>query len=1228
MSISSVPSSPDASASSLEHDFLAALREGELRLGPLVERLHADGASAPAMALVEALHIYQEELSQQVIEAREGRMRAEVAQARFQRLFEQLPVPALVVDAQGHLLQVNAAAAALHVDPGLIGEARLATLFGKVWLDVLAEALERAARGESLVLSRLLLHLPRLGSAVGTALGPRRIVDIHINRLPGPPLAAGMPPAAAAGMSFVVILIDRTEEVEQQRRIELQHQRLEQSEGRLHDVAISVPGVLFQWGVPTTGQPRLIYISERVETEFGVEAALVMADWRQFPLAESDLDALLHSLHAAAGAYRDWQFEFSPVNQPGRVWLALGRPAHHADNEVRISGMLLDVTESRAAQRALAESEALYRSLIEHNQNEVAQLDASFRVRFANRAFLHAAGWPSGSMLGMHYGELLAPGDWQHVERELRRLTPEQPHYFHEHHSNPQLFGDRVYLSTISALFTAATPEHPPVLRGYLAVCTDVTELARARHEQAEQLELVRARAEAGRLLMAGEPTAALAALLGPVRKLSGSTWVAVDELRRPLGECGAAAWLLCAVDAADGATAGATWRAVAADSPVLDAAPWPGLLFGADLDTVVAALAPGHPEPVEHLYLIPLPDCPAVLSLVNRPEGYRRFAAERLDGYVREIAAVVVQIRALREKERLRGLVRLQGQALELTANAVFITDREGVIQWVNPAFERISGYSSAEAVGRTPRLLKSGQCLPGCYEELWATILSGQTYQRELINRHKDGGLFNINLSIQPLTDDAGAISHFVAIEEDITARKQAEARSSYLARFDALTGLPNRQQFMERLDLALHETRRDPGRNTALILVGVDHMRVFNDRHGHDVGDALLKQVAVRLEESIRPSDVAARLSGDEFAVLLQVRGSSGQSEQLVERLRRALSSPLTLDVDGEPIETRLSVTMGVTIFPIDAVDTPALLQHADLALNLAKRESRGMVHFYLPGQQERFLRRSQLLDALYHAIERGELSLHWQPQVRLSDGVVLGAEALMRWRHPDFGAVPPSEFIPLAEESGLIKLLGSWALEQAVDSARRLGHELRVAVNVSFGQFGQQPLAQQIDELLGQSGVPAHRLELELTESVLARDLDHMVELLAELKALQVQLAIDDFGTGFSSLAYLDRLGADRIKIDRSFVMGLPELGQTEPGSAAIVQATVAMAKALGMAVIAEGVETPGQLRWLQDNHCDEIQGYLIARPMPESELPRFLEQWPQRWAELVGESGRR
>ena len=562
-----------------------------------------------------------------------------------------------------------------------------------------------------------------------------------------------------------------------------------------------------------------------------------------------------------------------------------------------------------------------------------------------------------------------------------------------------------------------------------------------------------------------------------------------------------------------------------------------------------------------------------------------------------------------LRDEERLR----LAAQVLDSTQEGVMITDARRRIVSVNRAFTTLLGYTEAEVLGRTPRMLSSGRHEPEFYDAIWAQLEQTGQWKGEIWNRRKDGELLPELLSISAVHDVTGAISHYVGVFADISRMKDSEARLEFLAHHDPLTRLPNRLMFNQQIEQALHQAQRE-GRRLAVLLLDLDRFKDINDSYGHLAGDELLQHVAQRLTGRLRQSDTLARLGGDEFALLMHDLRHDDDAARLAGELLAALSQPWR---SSDGVEVNVGVSIGICIYPDHGQTSQALLQGADAALYRAKGDGRGVYRYFADEMTQSARERLHLENRLRRALVDGHLVLHYQPQVELQTGRIVGAEALVRWMDPEHGLIPPGRFIPVAETTGLIGDIGAWVLAEACRQGKAWLDQglptLTLAVNVSPRQFRHADLAAQVMQTLIETGLPAEHLELELTEGALMEREQEALGVLQRLRAIGVGIAIDDFGTGYSSLAYLKRFPLDVLKIDRSFIADIPN----DPDDMEIASAVIAMGHSLGIRVLAEGVETVDQLAFLRFKQCDRYQGFLCSKPVPPDEFAALLRAQGER-----------
>jgi len=584
---------------------------------------------------------------------------------------------------------------------------------------------------------------------------------------------------------------------------------------------------------------------------------------------------------------------------------------------------------------------------------------------------------------------------------------------------------------------------------------------------------------------------------------------------------------------------------------------------------------------------------------------------------FVVEPTARSVRQHVLRLAEQADELARL-AMVAEHTDNQVVITDRERRIQWTNAAFTRQTGYAAEEARGHTPgQLLHSQHNDPATLRRVRGAIANGEAVRAELLSVAKDGREFWLEVDIQPLADDGGPVHGFVTVGTDITERRRLQEQLRRSARTDALTGLPNRAVVLDRVQRAIDHAQRHPGYGFAVLFMDFDRFKQVNDTLGHAKGDELLRQIARRIEETMRPGDAvarvaselhtAARIGGDEFVVVLEGIHGDDDARAVAQRLLEVLARPYQLG--GQSVQS--SASIGIVSADRAAATADEVLRDADTAMYEAKRGGRGRCVLFDSVMHERVVKVLQTEHDLRRALREGELFVVYQPVIDLADDSAIGVEALVRWRHPTRGIVPPSEFIAVAEEAGLIDAVGQEVLQAACRQFALWRDELgrdaprEIAVNLSRAQLKMPGLVPEVKWVLDSNGMQPHELQFEVTESLAAQD-ERVQASLRELKTLGVRLALDDFGTGYSSLACLHQLPVDTVKIDRSFVAHAEKVEYHR----VLIEATIRVAQTLGMTTVAEGIETEGQADLMQRLRCDRGQGYLFARPLPAAELTRW------------------
>ena len=559
-------------------------------------------------------------------------------------------------------------------------------------------------------------------------------------------------------------------------------------------------------------------------------------------------------------------------------------------------------------------------------------------------------------------------------------------------------------------------------------------------------------------------------------------------------------------------------------------------------------------------------------------------------------------------QRTRAEDELKLAASVFHHTMDGVMIIDRARRVVSVNPAFVRISGYSAEQALGQTTDWMRSEQHSQEFYRDMWASVEREGHWQGEMWFQRRDGEAFLSILNIGEVPGSDGLPERYVGVFHDITEMRRKDEHIRHLAFHDALTGLPNRLLLHDRLERAIAVARRD-GESLGLMFVDLDRFKAINDSFGHDAGDGLLRELGARLVQCLRESDTVARVGGDEFVALARRVDMSSNYGLVAQKIIAALSLPVAMD--GHAMQVGASI--GIACYPDDGLDAVELMKHADAAMHAAKAGGRGTYRFFQPSMTDNAVQRLELEMQLRNAVPNGELELFYQPKVLLANGAGCGVEALVRWRHPMLGLLPPGEFIPMAETTGIIGDLGDWVLEEACRQSRAwlmggLGR-IKIAVNVSARQLQQRDLVERLSGLAQQYEISPSDLEIELTESVLMANPKEISGMLVRLRDIGVLVAIDDFGTGYSSLAYLRSLPIDVLKIDRSFVMN----ADRDEGDAQVIKLIVAFGQALKLEIVAEGVETESQAEFLLSCGCSTAQGYLYSRPRPATEIEAWLRE---------------
>jgi len=541
-------------------------------------------------------------------------------------------------------------------------------------------------------------------------------------------------------------------------------------------------------------------------------------------------------------------------------------------------------------------------------------------------------------------------------------------------------------------------------------------------------------------------------------------------------------------------------------------------------------------------------------------------------------------------------------------TTEAIFITDENNLICSINPAYTKITGYKEAETLGKNPRILNSGHHNKAFFEDFWEELLSTGQWQGEIWNRSKDGHIFPVWQSITSIKDELGKILQFVSIFSDISARKADEEFIRFQANYDSLTRLPNRNLFLDRIQVALKRAQRNK-KQLALLMLDLDRFKWINDTLGHKAGDIVLQETANRLKKSVRDSDTVARLGGDEFAIILPELAHYSDAENIANKIFSAFKTPLSI----EGHEIHISGSIGITLFPDDCDNIDNLQMNADSAMYSAKEDGRNRFHFFTPELQAKAERHLLLINYLQQALKKDQFEVYYQPIIDQQSHQIVCAEALIRWQHPQLGFISPEEFIPLAENSGLIRAIGDWVVLRVAENMQRwqqLGLKaVNISINKSAHQFSKENCSADWGEIFRQHNIDASRITVEITESVFMEKGQGYLANLSKLQDQGMKISLDDFGTGYSSLSYLKRFPVDILKIDRSFIHDVTE----DNSDAMLVEMILSLADKMNINVVAEGVETKEQLNFLEQHNCRYIQGYYFSKPLPLAEFEAFLSK---------------
>ncbi len=895
---------------------------------------------------------------------------------------------------------------------------------------------------------------------------------------------------------------------------------------------------------------RFTRVSSQVEALLGYPAsAWLDADFYARTLYPPDAEDALAFLRNSAGQPHHPQ---RLIAADGRLVWVLAVIESHGDHDPLRQGLFIDISQSKQAEQVLRQSEEKFRILFDGSPEIMLLIErSSGRILAINQAFAAASGLSAEQVCGRSCGEL---GLWRDASQGRPILQRLQQHDLDNLEVNLVRHDGQDFHGLLSARRIALDGQPAAIVtlrdistlrQTQQQLQTSEEKFAKAFHASPDALSITRLRD--GMLLEAN---------LGFTR-ITG--YPAHEVLKHNTLDLGL--W----VDPADRQR----------------------LLQRLEQDGSVQQL-------------------PAWICTRGGQQRLCEFTAQTLlvDG---EPCALIIA-RDISEHMQMQERLQQAATVFESTAEGVMITDLEQRITAINRAFSAITGYSESEALGQSPQLLATGKPNPEFDAQIHASLERDGHWQGELWCRRKNGEAYPTWMTISAVRNGGNRVSHHVAVFADISSLKHAQARLDYQAHHDPLTGLPNRMLFENRLQLALDEAQVEQ-RHGAVLFLDLDRFKHINDSLGHPVGDQLLQGIARRLREQLRGVDTVARRGGDEFIVLIPGVQHASDVERVAGKLMGAFEQPF--HAGGH--ELFMSSSMGISLFPEHGEDVASLVKNADSAMYQAKARGRNRIEFYTPELSVQATERMLLEHDLRRAIERGELQLYYQPKQCLDSGRLVGAEALLRWHHPERGEISPERFVAIAEENGSILELGDWVLQEA---CRQLGRWQRdyqpfgsLAVNLAGPQLRQPQLVERIRTLLAAEQLAPSSLQLEITETFVMNQKEEALPVLRALKELGLQLAIDDFGTGYSSLSHLKRLPIDILKIDQSFVAGLPD----DPDDAAITRAIIALGRSLQLTVIAEGVETKSQERFLAFEGCQQIQGYVLSRPLSAEQFAtKFLE----------------
>ena len=943
---------------------------------------------------------------------------------------------------------------------------------------------------------------------------------------------------------------------------------LQASEKRFRDFIASIPGAVFEFCVDAVGHRSLSFISEGITDLIGCSSAECMANVEVLfqmtrPDALPNLEAsILNSLENML----PWLHEY-PVQTPmGEKWLrGYSIPHRKEDGSTHWQGVLVDITRQKQMEMALRNNEQLFRSLTEVAPVGIFRTDATGKCLYVNERWCSIAGMNAETALGYGWMATIHPDDRERVVNEWDRAVRHQQQFMSEYR-----FQTKEQIITWILGHAQAERDQNGSVLGYVGTITDITD------QKMKEVAL----AESRNLLETIIDTA-----------LVRIFWK--DRDSRYLG---------CNSIFAKDAGVQSVQEIIGSDDYHLG---WKvqAEIYRNDDKAVINSGIPklAYEEPQ------------------TTPDGklvWLRTSKVPLRDGNNKIIGILGTYQEVTEQKQVYDSMRLAATIYQSSNEAIMVTDENDLIIQINPAFTRMTGYDMADVIGKNPEIFRSGRHDTNFYLDMRCKLLNENYWQGEVWDLRKDGAIHAKWLSISVIRRPNGQVHYHVSQFSDITEKKKNDELILSQANYDQLTGLPNRNLFKDRLEMEIKKSHRNRSLLSVLFL-DLDHFKDINDTLGHDKGDELLKEVALRINSCIDKTDTVARLGGDEFAIILSNVDNNLRVEAIAQHIIQKLNKPFNFN--RSRTDYYISTSIGIVFYPHDGANMKSLMKHADQAMYAAKLEGRNRFCYFTPSMQKEAHEKMLLIHDLRQALIRNELHVYYQPILELSSGRLIKAEALLRWKHPRRGMLSPVIFIPLAEESGLILEIGEMVFKQSIilidQWRKRFGYIIQISVNMSPIQFKYMKNFRWFDQL-AQLGLPGNCINVEITEGLLLKDSSVVQEYLLKFRNSGVEVSIDDFGTGFSSLSYLKKFDIDYLKIDRSFINQLMD----DDTDRALVEAIIVMAHKLDIKTIAEGVETKDQQDLLAHFGCDYVQGFLYSTPIPKG---AFEELLAKKWNLIEG-----